>query len=252
MDTKGNRRSWFGWEPLLLALAVIGAMLVSIRPGSLVSTAAPSPAPSRPANPAESARDSASLSWNVRPLVRDRIPLPLGEDAVVLMRRGCVRQVLTLANYYDADGADSLMVTVVDSFGVASTLSDRPDSLVFEGTVVAPDSTLWLWHCSAPRGWDGARPGQLRSDRELPWPGLVHRFELARGISDAAAKECVSRAFKRFPEYDIRTQRRTRQGDTLVVSGEAFPIFDGLVRSYRCEAVIRGSAVISMKLEETR
>ncbi len=239
----------FGWEALLLVLAIVGVIVASIRPGTLGP--APRATPDRRALVEDKNRDSLMRLGLVRPLRRERTSSPLGAEEAAALRVGCERQAVALAGHYDPETAYAPL-TVVDSFGARSSLSDRPDSLVYEGTVTGPDGTVWVWHCAAARGWDSTRPGEIRSDRDLPWVGLDQRFELVRGLADAAAKECVDRAHRRFPEYEIRTQRRARSADTIIVSGEAFPIFNDLVRGYRCTALIRGGGVASVSVEETR
>lgn len=246
-----KRRIPFGWEALLLALAVAGVIVVAVSRGGIGGASPPRASNGGSRDSTGTAPGSATPAPAIRPLTRERIPPPLGADAIAAMGEPCRLRVLELVGRRTADSLGKV-VTATDTFGVRSTLSERPDSLVLEGTVADPDEVPWVWHCAVPRTWDPLRPGEVRADAERPWPGLPHRFGATRGFTDAAAKECVDRAFRRFPEYDIRTRRRARHGDTLVVSGEAFPIFDDLVRGYRCTVVVRDGVVAAISLDETR
>ena len=237
-------RKRFGWEAALLALAVLGAAIASIRPGTLVARR------STVADREDSRRNSAALA-EVRPAAREHLPMPLGRDAARVLREHCALQAMAQGNYFDPESATQVVI-VADSFGVHAALTGRPDSAVYEGTVTGADGTVWTWHCTVPANWDPARLSEIRSDRELPWPETSPSFELARALGDAAAKECAARAFRLFREYDLRAQRRVRKADTLVVTGDAFPLNNDVVREYRCKAVIRKGAVVSLNVEESR
>ena len=234
----------FRWEAALLALAVAGALIASIRPGALAARR------SSVADRQQARGDSAAL-LGVRPVIRPHLAMPLGGGAARVFRDGCALQAMSHAGYYAPESGTEVVV-VADSFGVRSALSDRPDSAVYEGTVTGNDGTVWTWHCTVPVTWDSARIGEIRSEGELPWPGTEPRFELVRALSDAAAKECATRAFKLFKEYALRAQRATRRGDTLIVTGDAFPLYNDVVRQYRCTAVIRNGGVASLDAVEAK
>ncbi|HEX2716249.1 MAG TPA: hypothetical protein VHM67_01140 [Gemmatimonadaceae bacterium] len=234
----------FRWEAALLALAVAGAAIASIRPGAIAARR------SSVADREEARGDSAAL-LGVRPVIRPHIAIPLGGEAARLFRDGCALQAMAHGNYYEPDSATAVVV-VADSFGVRSALSDRPDSAVYEGTVTGADGTLWTWHCTVPATWNSSRIGEIRSERELPWPGTEPRFELVRALSDAAAKECATRAFRLWKEYALRGQRVARGADTLIVTGDAFPLYNDIVRQYRCTAVIRNGGVASLNAVEVK
>ena len=240
--TSGVRR--IGWEAALLVVAILGAAIASLRPGAL--GARRSAATGRP----DPRGDSLPVPV-VRPTFRPHGPLPLVGDTARGLRGECLARAMAHANHVDPDLATRTVV-IADSFSVSAVEGGPPDSAVYEGSVVGPTGTTWTWHCAVPATWNPLRIGDVRSERELPWPETAPRFELTRALADAAARECVARAFRLFREYEIRTQRRERSGDTLIVSGEAFPLLNDVVRGYRCKATIRGGVVTSLSVVETK
>ena len=244
MPERRSAAKVFRWEAALLVLAVAGALIASMRPGAISARR------SSVADREQARGDSAAL-LGVRPVIRPHLAMPLGGEAARVLREGCAVQAMAHGNYYEPESATAVVV-VADSFGVRSTLTDRPDSAVYEGTVTGADGTVWTWHCTVPATWNSSRIGEIRSERELPWPGTEPRFELVRALTDAGAKECATRAFKLFKEYALRAQRVARKADTLVVTGDAFPLYNDVVRQYRCTVLIRNGRVASLNAVEVK
>ena len=135
-----------------------------------------------------------------------------------------------------ADGSEP---TVDDVFGDIDPTKGRADSLIVEGR-----AGTHAFHCAASRRQDGA-VAEMKHDVEAMWTGAPPTFPAVHAVSVAAEESCMRRVKAMYPGFVFRGLQRARRGDTLHVSGDAFPLENDLNRDFGCDATVSGGRVVA-------
>ncbi|HEX8850961.1 MAG TPA: hypothetical protein VF761_15625 [Gemmatimonadaceae bacterium] len=169
----------------------------------------------------------------VQPVVvpREHDPSPFDSATTDSAVAGCRDRVASLIG-------DSSEIVVAETFGDVDPTKGRADSLIIEGT-----AGTQAFHCAASHRTDGA-VAAMKFAVEEGWSGVSPTFAAVHAVSVAAQESCMGRVKKLYPGFVFRGLQLERRGDTVHVSGDAFPLENDIVRAFGCDAIVRGGRIV--------
>ena len=231
---------------VLFVAAAAAVVVASLSTSNSAPRAAASPparvdgASSTPVATAPAAPQSRDGLAQPSAVPRRRDPSPFDAPTTDSAVAACVAEVR--ANFPYADS-----IEVQEKFGDVDPTQGRADSLIVEGRV-----DQFVWHCASSRRQDGAIYNRNVAIEHV-WNGAPGAFLAVHALTTAAEESCMRQVSKLYPGYSFRGVKREQRGETLYVSGDAFPLDPSeLVREFGCSAEIRDGRVADARAKKSK
>lgn len=218
---------------MLLLAALAGVVVLSFSTQRAASSGRPAAAaPRAPALPLPTATTPAGDLAQAVVVTREHDPSPFDSATTDSTVAGCRDRVISEVD----DGSEP---RVDEIFGDVDPTKGRADSLIVEGR-----AGTHAFHCAASRRQDGA-VAEMKVVVEQMWSGALPTFPAVHAVTVAAEESCMRRVKAMYPGFVFRGLQRARRGDTLHVSGDAFPLENDLNRDFGCDAAVSGGRVVA-------